>query len=428
VESQTNSASQNSLSSANKFLSVSEVQKRIISEIQAVNGTESIDLRHALDRILAQDISATFDAPPCDNSAMDGYAFNSKEITEATDEANHLILKVGGQSFAGHPFSGKLSPGEAIRIMTGAQIPEGVDTVVMQEHTEKSSDDTLITITTIPKPFSNVRKAGDDLTKGQIFLSTGKKLSPTDLAFLATQGIAEVTVKRKIKVAFFSTGDELRSIGEILGEGDIYDSNRYSLYGLLKKLNVEILDMGVIPDDRQAIEDAFNSASEIADAVITSGGVSVGEADFVKETLEKLGQINFWKIAMKPGKPLAFGNLGKSLFFGLPGNPVAVIATFYQFVQPALKRMKGQNIVLPMVIKAKTTELLKKRPGRTDFQRGILEQSDAGELTVKNAGTQASHVLTAMSRANCFIVIPAQSGSIEAGEMVDVQPFEGLID
>ncbi|MCU7837390.1 MAG: molybdopterin molybdotransferase MoeA [gamma proteobacterium symbiont of Taylorina sp.] len=407
--------------SDNLFLSVSEVQQRIISDIKAVDGIEQVDLRHALGRILAADVIATFDTPPCDNSGMDGYAFHSKEIKG--DET--LTLKVVGQSFAGHIYNGEIKPGEAIRIMTGAQVPAGVDTVVMQEHTKKPDDETIL-ITTIPKPFANVRKAGDDLITGQTFLAAGKQLSPTDLAFLATQGIAEVSVKRKLRVAFFSTGDELRSIGETLAEGDIYDSNRYSIYGLLKNMDVDIIDMGVIKDDRQAIEDAFNTAASVADAVITSGGVSVGEADFVKETLEKLGRINFWKISMKPGKPLAFGTLGNSLFFGLPGNPVSVIATFYQFVQPALKRMKGQNIVLPMVIKAKTTEFLKKRPGRTDFQRGILEQAENGELTVRNAGTQASHVLTAMSNANCFIVLPAEGGSVEIGEMVDVQPFEGL--
>ena len=409
----------------NQFLSVSEVQKRIISDIRAIDGTEQISLRQALNRILAKDVTATFDTPPCDNSGMDGYAFSSNELSDIAGQSS-LTLSIAGQSFAGHPYTGKIAAGEAIRIMTGAQVPEDVDTVVMQEHTE-TPDDNTVKITTIPKPFANVRKAGDDLKTGQTFLARGKKLSPTDLAFLATQGIAEVQVTRKLRVAFFSTGDELRSIGETLGDGDIYDSNRYSLYGLLKNLDVELIDMGVIPDDRSAIEDAFNTAASVSDAVITSGGVSVGEADFVKETLEKVGRINFWKISMKPGKPLAFGSIGDSLFFGLPGNPVSVIATFYQFVQPALKRMKGQDIVLPLVIKAKTTELLKKRPGRTDFQRGILEQSQSGELTVRNAGAQASHVLTSMSRANCFMVIPAESGSIEAGEMVDVQPFEGLI-
>jgi len=409
----------------NQFLSVSEVQKRIISDIKAIDGTEQISLRQALNRILAKDVTATFDTPPCDNSGMDGYAFSSNELSDIAGQSS-LTLSIAGQSFAGHPYTGKIASGEAIRIMTGAQVPEGVDTVVMQEHTE-TPDDNTVKITTIPKPFANVRKAGDDLKTGQTFLARGKKLSPTDLAFLATQGIAEVQVTRKLRVAFFSTGDELRSIGETLGDGDIYDSNRYSLYGLLKNLDIELIDMGVIPDDRSAIEDAFNTAASVSDAVITSGGVSVGEADFVKETLEKVGRINFWKISMKPGKPLAFGSIANSLFFGLPGNPVSVIATFYQFVQPALKRMKGQDIVLPLVIKAKTTELLKKRPGRTDFQRGILEQSESGELTVRNAGAQASHVLTSMSRANCFMVIPAESGSIEAGEMVDVQPFEGLI-
>ena len=408
--------------SDNLFLSVSEVQKRIINDIKAIEGIEQVDLRHALGRILAKDVIATFNTPPCDNSGMDGYAFNSTEI----GASETLKLKVVGQSFAGHIYTGKIAAGEAIRIMTGAQVPDGVDTVVMQEHTE-STDDASVLITTVPKPYANVRKAGDDLTTGQTFLLKGKKLSPTDLAFLATQGIAEVKVKRKLRVAFFSTGDELRSIGESLREGDIYDSNRYSLYGLLKNLDIDIVDMGVIKDDRQAIEEAFNSASAVADAIITSGGVSVGEADFVKETLEKLGQINFWKISMKPGKPLAFGSIGNSLFFGLPGNPVSVIATFYQFVQPALKRMKGQDIVLPLIIKAKTTEFLKKRPGRTDFQRGVLEQAENGELSVRNAGTQASHVLTAMSNANCFIVLPAESGSVDIGEMVDVQPFEGLM-
>lgn len=407
----------------NIFLSVTEVQQRIIDNTKAVDGIEQVDIRHALGRVLATDIIAAFNTPPCDNSGMDGYAFRSKDINE---KQTTLSLNIVGQSFAGHPYTGKIAAGEAIRIMTGAQVPDGVDTVVMQEHTE-TPDDATVLITTIPKPLANVRKAGDDLKTGQIFLSKGKKLSPTDLAFLATQGIAEVKVTRKLRVAFFSTGDELCSIGETLGEGDIYDSNRYSIYGLLKNMDIDIVDMGVIKDDRQAVEEAFISASNVADAVITSGGVSVGDADFVKETLEKLGRINFWKISMKPGKPLAFGTLGNSLFFGLPGNPVAVIATFYQFVQPALKRMRGQDVLLPMVIKAKTTELLKKRPGRTDFQRGILEQAENGELTVRNAGTQESHVLTAMSRANCFIVIPAQSGSIAAGEMVDVQPFEGLI-
>jgi molybdopterin molybdotransferase len=407
----------------NFFLSVSQVQQKIINDIRPVDGHERVDLRHALGRILAEDVKAAFDTPPEDNSGMDGYAFRSEDIKNNKT----LSLKLVGQSLAGHPYHGTVESCQAIRIMTGAKVPDSTDTVVMQEHTETTSDDTLL-ITTVPRAFSNVRKAGDDLKTGETFLAAGKKLSPTDLAFLATQGIAEVTVSRRLKVAFFSTGDELRSIGEQLQEGQIYDSNRYSLYGLLKNLDIEIVDMGVVKDDRNSIEQAFETASSIADAVITSGGVSVGDADFVKETLEKLGQINFWKISMKPGKPLAFGTLGKSLFFGLPGNPVSVIATFYLFVQPALKRMMGESIVLPLTIKAKTTEFLKKRPGRTDFQRGILEQTDSGELTVRNAGTQASHVLTAMSRANCFIVIAAESGSIEAGELVDVQPFEGLTD
>lgn len=410
------------MSNNNFFLSIEQAKENMSAAIQPIQGFERLSVRHALNRILAEDVIATFATPPYDNSGMDGYAFRSEDA----QGKNSITLKLVGASLAGHPFEGELSTGEAVRITTGAKVPAGADTVVMQEETEKP-DDKSISILQIPAVDSHIRHVGEDLNTGDVILTAGKKLSPTDLAYLASQGVAEVTVKRKVRAAFFSTGDELRSLGEILEEGQIYDSNRYSLYGLLKNLGIEIIDMGVIKDDREAVENAFIQAADNADIVITSGGVSVGDADYVKETLEKLGAVDFWKISMKPGKPLAFGLINGSLFFGLPGNPVSVIATFYQIVQPAIQKLLGQEMSSPLIVKAKTTEFLKKHPGRTDFQRGILSNDENGDLVVKMAGSQGSHILTAMSYANCFIVLDKESGNIEAGEEVKVQPFYGLI-
>jgi len=405
------------------FLSIEQAKEKMAAAITPIQGFERLNVRHALNRILSEDVIATFATPPYDNSGMDGYAFRH---TDAAGNSN-VKLTLIGTSLAGHPFDGEVAEGQAVRIMTGAKVPSGADTVVMQEDTEKPDENNVI-IHKIPAVDSNIRHIGDDLNSGETILSKGKKLSPTDLAYLASQGVAEVTVKRKARVAFFSTGDELRSLGEALEEGQIYDSNRYSLYGLLTNMGLDVIDMGVIKDDRQAIENAFLDAADNADVVITSGGVSVGDADYVKETLDKLGAIDFWKISMKPGKPLAFGLINKSLFFGLPGNPVSVIATFYQVVQPAIQKLLGQDMQAPLIVKAKTTDFLKKRPGRTDFQRGILSNDENGELIVKMAGTQASHILTSMSNANCFIVLDKESGNIEVGETVNVQPFHGLID
>jgi molybdopterin molybdotransferase len=246
------------------------------------------------------------------------------------------------------------------------------------------------------------------------------------LGLLASLGVAEVTVRRRLRVATFSTGDELCSIGEQPREGQIYDSNRYSLFGMLKDLGVEHIDMGVIRDDPQAISDAFQSASEIADVLITSGGVSVGEADFVKQTLDRLGQVDFWKIAMKPGKPLAFGTVNNAVFFGLPGNPVSVMATFYQVVQPSLRYLNGENAIMPLRLRVRVADKLKKQPGRQDFQRGILKSDDTGELRVHTTGNQGSHILSSMSQANCFVILSTERGVVEAGEWVEVEPFEGL--
>ena len=409
--------------SENYFITVEQAREKISQLIEPVSGFERKNLLQALNRVLDEDILATFATPPYDNSAMDGYAL-------AVDENNSSDLnnlQVIGSSFAGHPFEQTVQPGQAVRIMTGAKVPMGANAVVMQENTEKTDDNTIKVLKDV-KIAENIRFTGEDLKSGDVILQKGKKLSPTDLAYLATQGIAEVTVKRRLRAAFFSTGDELCSMGQILGDGQIYDSNRYSIYGMLTNLGLDVIDMGIIKDNRQAIEETFIKAAANADLVITSGGVSVGDADYVKETLDKLGNIDFWKISMKPGKPLAFGKLNDSLFFGLPGNPVAVIATFYQMVQVAIKQLSSQTEnAAGYTILATTEDFIKKRPGRTDFQRGIFSSDKDGNVTVKLAGTQASHILTSMSKANCFIELDKDQANVEPGNNVKIQPFYGLL-
>ncbi len=402
-------------------LPVAEARRRIAQLVRPVAETETVPLREALDRVLAADVASPLDVPPAANSAMDGYALRAADLP-ADGEA---VLEVVGTVLAGHPFAGEVGPGQAVRIMTGAPLPRGADTVVMQEHARREGD--RVAIGPGHRPGQHVRHAGEDIARGSTVLAAGRRLVPADLGVLASLGVAEVTVRRRPRVAFFSTGDELRPVGEPLAEGQIYDSNRYTLHGLLARLGVEVQDLGLIPDDRAAIEDAFARAAAGADAVITSGGVSVGEADFVKETLDRLGQVNFWKIAMKPGKPLAVGRLGSALFFGLPGNPVSVMATFYQFAQPALRALAGEAVTGPLTLRVPAAERLRKRPGRTDFQRGILERDAGGRLVVRGTGAQGSHLLTSMSRANCFIVLPADWGDVEPGTEVEVQPFFGLV-
>jgi molybdopterin molybdotransferase len=354
------------------------------------------------------------------NSAMDGYAVKGTDLPQ-TDPVE---LKVIGTSFAGTPFEGTVNDGECIRIMTGAQMPEGADTVIMQEHVVREND--TIRIVTGHCAGQNVRHAGEDIQQGGIVLQPGKFIGPAELGLLASLGVADVTVRRKLKVAFFSTGDELRPVGEKLEEGQIYDSNRYSLFGMLNELGVEVIDLGVIKDDPQAVEDAFIKASNLADAVFTSGGVSVGDADYVKQTLDKIGEVDFWRIRMKPGKPLAVGKINDAVFFGLPGNPVSVMSTFYIFALPALRRLMGQTDFSQLTFEIPCKSGLKKRPGRTDFQRGIMHRDDKGDLVVDGAGMQASHILSGMSKANCFIILPAESGNVEPGERVEVLPFEGM--
>lgn len=403
------------------LLSVADARARIDALVAPIDGEEQLPIRSALGRVLATPVISTIDVPPYTNSAMDGYALRGAGLPAS----GNTRFKVIGRAMAGAPFEGQVGTGETVRIMTGAAMPEGADTVLMQEQVGVDGDH--IEVGSGHKAGDNVRKAGEDMAVGDTVLAPGKLLLPAELGVIASLGIAEVRVKRRLRVAFFSTGDELKSLGEPLGPGQIYDSNRYTLHGMLSRLGVELLDLGVIRDDREAIRRAFRAAATTADVVITSGGVSVGEADFVKQTLDELGQVDFWKIAMKPGKPLAFGKLGGALFFGLPGNPVSVMATFYQFVQPALQKMQGMNALPALTLKVPCAVALKKQPGRLEYQRGILQHDDQGNLTVTTTGRQGSHVLSSMSKSNCFIILPAECAGVPAGDLVEVQPFAGLV-
>jgi molybdopterin molybdotransferase len=403
-------------------LSVEEARRRILADIKPVIGDEKLALRTALGRILAENVISPLDVPSHNNSAMDGYALKGTDL--ATDASRDF--EVIGTAYAGGPFTGDCHAGQSVRIMTGAAMPTGTDTVIMQEHVQQLSDD-RVRIANTHQPGQNVRLAGEDIAKGHVVLEAGRNLVPADLGVLASLGIGEVQVRRRPRVAFFSTGDELRSVGELLGEGDIYDSNRYSLYGMLTRLGVDLLDLGVVRDEPDAIRKAFQEAARMADVVITSGGVSVGDADYIKPMLDELGEIGFWKISMKPGRPLTFGSLGDAFFFGLPGNPVAVMVTFYQFVQPALRYMLSGERHHPLMLKANSMDMMRKRPGRFEFLRGIMSQSEPGQYDVRIAGRQGSGILTSMSRANCFILLPEESGDIQEGDSVIIQPFEAFV-
>ena len=402
-------------------LSFEQALERIQQSISPIKGKKNVTIREAAGHILAEDVTSPLDVPPFINSAMDGYAINSNDIPASGETS----LKVIGKSFAGGPFTGSLKAGETVRIMTGAVVPEGADTVVMQEHAEVEGDN--IKIGNEHKPKQNVRNPGDDFFKGDTIIKAGERLSPAKLGLLASVGVTEFKVRRKPIVAFFSTGDELKGVGQELKPGDIFDSNRYILFGMLQKMGVECIDMGVVPDIKDEIELTLKEAANIADLVITSGGASVGEADFIKVILDEIGEVGFWKIAMKPGKPLAFGHINNSIFFGLPGNPVSAMATFYQFVQPSLRLLEGEMINEPIRLKAKCVSKLKKRPGRKDFQRGIMSSDENGQLIVDTTGIQGSHMLSSMAKANCFIVLERDAGDIEVGEVVEIQPFNELI-
>jgi molybdopterin molybdotransferase len=402
---------------------VAKARALIAGFLSPVTAIERVPVRSALGRVLAADIVSPLAVPGHDNSAMDGYAVRFADL--APDRPT--LLKRVGESFAGKPWSGAIAAGECVRIFTGGVMPAGADTVVMQERAHEDAAGVSIAPGAVGKAGTNRRFAGEDLQAGQTVFRTGQRVRPAELGMIASLGIGEVSVYRKLRVAFFSTGDELKSVGAPLAAGEIYDSNRYTLYGMLTRLGCDIVDMGVVADVPAALEQAFASAAQAADVVITSGGVSVGEADYVKQLLDKLGEVVFWKIAMKPGRPLAYGKVGGAHFFGLPGNPVSVMVTFYEFVRDALLVLQGQRDIVPLpAFKVPLAVPIRKVPGRTEFQRGILAPDGAGGWTVRTTGDQGSGILSSMSQANCFIVLGSDAGNVAAGELVDVQLLEGL--
>jgi molybdopterin molybdotransferase len=406
-------------------LPVRDAQKIIRDFVAPLRSTEQVALRSALGRVLAADIVSPINVPAHDNSAMDGYALRGEDLSADAS----VSLRVIDTVYAGRASSAVPGSGECVRIMTGGVMPPGCDSVVPQEFVTEADGVMTIAPGTI-RPGDNRRFAGEDLKAGSAALHKGKILRPADLGLLASLGVAEVPVRRRLRVAFFSTGDELRSIGQPLDEGCVYDSNRYTIYGMLTRLGCEIIDMGVVRDDPQALEAALREACENADAIITSGGVSVGAADYTKQIMARLGDVTFWKIGMRPGRPLAFGRIqsnGKSAFlFGLPGNPVAVMVSFYFFAREALLRMMGAEAPLELM-RVRSVGAIRKKPGRTEYQRGILARGEDALPEVRITGSQGSGILRSMSEANCMVVLHDEQGSVQAGEMVDVLLFEGLV-
>ncbi|MCK9388663.1 MAG: molybdopterin molybdotransferase MoeA [Sulfuritalea sp.] len=419
-------------------LRVDRARELILDLLRPVGGHERVFVRQALDRVLAEDVVSPIDVPSHDYSAMDGWALRAGDLAAAGETR----LKKIGSAFAGHPFEGKVGAGETVRIMTGAVLPQDADCVVMQEVVRVDGDgaDDAIIIPPGQRREQNIRRAGEDLQAGRTAIATGRKLRPAEIGIIASLGVAELVVRRRVRVALFSSGDELCSIGTPLVSGAVYDSNRYTLWGMLTRLGCEVIDMGVVRDDPVALEAAFREAAACSDAIVTSGGVSVGEADFIKQLMAQLGEVAFWKIAMKPGRPMAFGRIGKTppdgadgtnasgaWLFGLPGNPVAVMVAFYQFVRPAILKLAGVDPVKPFpAFPARCTEPMKKGRDRTEFQRGILFQEN-GEWCVRPTGAQGSGMLRSMSEADCFIVLEHDRGPVGAGDTVMVQLMDGLV-
>jgi molybdopterin molybdotransferase len=406
-------------------LPVARAQEFIARFVAPVSAVEKLPLRSALGRVLAADVVSRIDVPSHDNSAMDGYALRGADLRSGAATE----LRVAGSGFAGQAFEGRVEAGECVRIMTGAVMPEGLDTVVPQEFCRVEGDRVAFAAGAV-QPGDNRRLRGEDLARGQVALAAGRVLRPADIGLVASLGQAEIPVFRRLRVAFFSTGDELRSIGEPLEAGCVYDSNRYTLHAMLQRLGVEILDLGVVRDDPAALEAAFRSAADSADAVITSGGVSVGEADYTRQMMARLGEAAFWRIAMRPGRPMALGRLrgraGSAVLFGLPGNPVAVMVTFYAFVRDALLQMSGATPQPLPLLSAAALQPLRKKPGRTEYQRGIVSRAPGGGWQVEITGSQGSGILRSMSQANGLVVLHHEQGSVAAGELVDVIPFDGL--
>ena len=431
-----------------KDMHVDAVQAFLAQLGQPVTETETPDLRAAFGRVLAGDVISPISVPAHDNSAMDGFAFDGA----ALQPGQPLQLECIATALAGHAWSGTIASGQCVRIMTGAVMPAGLNTVVPLELTSTGADGRIHIPADTLRPGANRRRAGEDLMQGSVALASGERITPAALGLLASLGLAQVEVVRPLRVAYFSTGDEILRLGEPPREGAVYDSNRYTVFGLLTRLGCEVIDLGVVKDQPALLEAAFLHAAREADAVITSGGVSVGEADHTKAMMKKLGDVAFWRIAMRPGRPMAVGRIaahglqGESasgarrtsasssqndrnpaILFGLPGNPVAVMVTFFAFVRPALLRMMGARAEAPVLLRAASEEPLRKKPGRTEYQRGIVTQHPDGRLTVRTTGNQGSGVLSSMAQANGLIVLGHAQGDVAVGDQVSVMMFEGAV-
>jgi molybdopterin molybdotransferase len=409
-------------------LSVDQVNAFLHELVQPVSADESQDvfLMDALGRVLAADVISPISVPAHNNSAMDGFAFDATQLQ--ADQP--LTLRVVGTALAGKAWQGKVNAGECLKIMTGAILPDGLDTIAPQEFCQVDSAHDVTTVTIPPnilKAGDNRRLLGEDLMQGQPALTVGQHLTPAALGLVASLGLPDVRVHRRLRVAYFSTGDEVMSLGEAPREGAVYDSNRYTVFGLLTRMGCEVIDMGVVRDDPALLEAAFAKAALEVDAIITSGGVSVGEADFTKAMMKKLGDVAFWRIAMRPGRPMAVGRIGKSVLFGLPGNPVAVMVTFLAFVRPALLRMMGSTAKPAPLLRAKSLEPLRKKAGRTEYQRGFVSSAADGTLQVRTTGNQGSGVLSSMVQGNGLIVLHHAQGNVAVGDEVDVLMFDGAI-
>ncbi|ROQ27646.1 gephyrin-like molybdotransferase Glp [Gallaecimonas pentaromativorans] len=402
----------------NPLLPVTDALSQMLSRVEPSSQTESVALDKALGRVLAGDVVAGFSVPGFDNSAMDGYALRFTDLTEGA------ALTLCGEALAGHPYSGELPQGGCVRIMTGAVIPQGADTVVMQELA--LVDGNNVRFSAAPRQGDNVRLKGEDIQEGSTILKTGHRLQPADIGLLASLGQGQLKVHKRLKVAVISTGDELRLPGQPLAEGQLYDSNRFLIKAMLERFGADVLDLGLVADNPLQIEAAIKRAVAEADVLVTSAGMSVGSADHTRQILEKMGEIGFWKVAIKPGKPFAFGKLGDCWFFGLPGNPVAAAVTLDQLVQPVLKALTGELAAEAHGWQATTVDKLKKQPGRTDYQRGFFWQED-GRLMVRSTGNQNSGVLSSVAYANCYILLGKDAGSVEAGAGVVIAPFGSML-
>ena len=404
-------------------LTVNDAIRQILDSVNIVAGYQKVPTIKTVARVLDEIITSELNVPAHTNAAVDGYALNAESLPSP---GNTTKIPIKGRALAGKPYDRILEHNVCIRIMTGAEIPGAADTVIMQEHVQLDGD--YIHIDARHTIGQNIRRAGEDIKKGSVVLRPGQFFTPADVGLVASLGIGEVKVKRKPRVAIFSTGDEIHDIGNVLASGGIFDSNRFTLASALQRMAIDIIDLGIISDEKASLHNALCEIASDVDMIITSGGVSVGEADYVKEVLANMGAVEFWKVAIKPGRPIAFGKVKDAIFFGLPGNPVAVMVTFYQFVLPALRKLMGiKNAPAAPKFKARSTGRIRKLPGRTEFQRGILEQDEDGEWWVRTTGKQGAGILTSISLANCFIILPHDGKSVESGNYATVQPFAGLM-